>query len=60
LWERKKIIFDILAEMVDTKVLEVKIELDSDEKHNFALNVDVTIFVHNKEDLLALPLKTVK
>ncbi len=46
--------------MVDTKVLEVKIELDSDEKHNFALNVDVTIFVHNKEDLLALPLKTVK
>jgi multidrug efflux pump subunit AcrA (membrane-fusion protein) len=52
----KKIIPDNLAEMVDTKVLEVKIELDSGQK----LNVDVTIFVHNKGDVLALPIKAVR
>ncbi len=57
---KKKIISDNPAEMVDTKVLEVKIELDSGQKLNLGLNVDVTIFVHNKENVLALPLKAVR
>lgn len=57
---KKKIISDNPAEMVDTKVLEVKIELDSGQKLNLGLNVDVTIFVHSKGDVLALPLKAVR
>ncbi len=57
---KKKIISDNPAEMVDTKVLEVKIELDSGQKLNLGLNVDVTIFVHNKENVLVLPLKAVR
>lgn len=57
---KKSIIADNPAEMVDTKVLEIKIELDSGQKLNLGLNVDVTIFVHNKGDVLALPLKAVR
>lgn len=57
---KKKIIADNPAEMVDTKVLEVKIELDPGQNLNLGLNVDVTIFVHSKGDVLALPLKAVR
>ncbi len=56
---KKKIMPDNPAEMVDTKVLEVKVGLDSGQKLNLGLNVDVTIFVHSKGDVLALPLKAV-
>jgi RND family efflux transporter MFP subunit len=56
---KKSILSDNPAEMVDTKVLEVKIELDSGQKLKLGLDVDVTILANNKEDVLILPLKAV-
>ena len=54
---KKAILSDDPAQMVDTKVLEVKIELDSGQKLNLGLNVDVIISANNKENVLILPLK---
>lgn len=58
--EKKTVLSDNSAEMVDTKVLEVKIELDSGEKLNLGLNVDVTVLANNKEGVLILPVKAIK
>jgi RND family efflux transporter MFP subunit len=57
---RKTILSDNPAEMLDTKVLEVKIELDSGEKLNLGLDVDVIILASNKEDVLMLPIEAVR
>ncbi len=48
------------AEMVDTRVLEVKIELDDGDRLTLGLNVDVEILVTYKENVLVLPLEAVK
>ena len=48
------------AEMVDTRVLEVKIELDDGDRLTLGLNVDVEILVTHKENVLVLPLEAVK
>ena len=56
---KKTILSDNPAERVDTKVLEVKIELDEGKNLNLGLDVDVTILANNKEDVLILPLKAI-
>ena len=58
--EKKTVFSDNPAEMVDTKVLEVKVELDSGERLNLGLNVDVTVLANNKEGVLILPVKAIK
>jgi RND family efflux transporter MFP subunit len=58
--QRKTVLSDNPAEMVDTKVLETTIELDSGERLNLGLKVDVTILADNREDVLIVPLKAVR
>lgn len=58
---KKKLVSDNPSEMVDRDVLEIKIELDpSAKKLNLGLQVDVTIFVHNRSGVLVLPIKAIE
>lgn len=56
---KKKILSDDPSEMVDTDVLETKIELEGTQKLNLGLQVEATIIVDSRKDVLVLPLEAI-
>jgi RND family efflux transporter MFP subunit len=56
---KKKILSDDPSEMVDTDVLETKIELEGKQKLNLGLQVEATIIVDSRKDVLVLPLEAI-